>query len=407
MRMNLSSWFAELLLIFLVSPMLPVIAESADDSVKPWFAEWFEPGLDTLILQKWEQSQIDLGWSVARIYTHKPNEGQRLKPKTIVAMLPKESASYPKAFNRLLSYLQDNFPGTRIILCNFYKKDENCPKVLELAQKEKADLIFTIGSESAAAAAKFYVGCGIPVVTCNNKDPVIMGLMNDTEKGSGTNIAYTTLNMTADDMYLWIRKFNPLVTQVAILYDSKHKAVRAAEVEPIKERFSQNRIEVFDVATTGPDKAMDELPILMPDVLNRMQQNDPDLVKSLFLVTSCTSIWEQPAMGLVAKLAGKCPVMSTILDAVDGTEDGALVGIGIDRATAAHLSSVYAGRILSGKSQPQTMPLGRINPPDIAISFKKVKQLGIAIPFDFFEDASFIYGYEGKLVRQSDQRVDE
>jgi len=154
------------------------------------------------------------------------------------------------------------------------------------------------------------------------------------------------------------------------------------------------------VGTEGPKDAVEGINRLLPTVLAEMKKNDPETANSVFLVTSCTSLWEQPGLGEIAKLAGTTPVLSTITDAVSGGADGALIGIGLDRATAGHLAAVYVGRILSGKEKPETMPLGRVSPPDIAISFMKARQIGTAIPFELFENASFVYDYSGQRVQQ-------
>jgi putative ABC transport system substrate-binding protein len=40
-----------------------------------------------------------------------------------------------------------------------------------------------------------------------------------------------------------------------------------------------------------------------------------------------------------------------------------------------------------------------VSPPDIAISFLKAREIGLRVPFSFFERASFVFDYEGKPVR--------
>jgi hypothetical protein len=40
-----------------------------------------------------------------------------------------------------------------------------------------------------------------------------------------------------------------------------------------------------------------------------------------------------------------------------------------------------------------------VSPPDIAISFLKAREIGLKVPFPFFENASFVYDYEGRPVR--------
>ena len=246
------------------------------------------------------------------------------------------------------------------------------------------------------------------MVTCISKDPVLLGLLKDADKGSGNNIAYTTVNMSADALFLWVLKFRPALKRVALLFDRQREDVNIAEVAPLRDLFAKKGIEVIDIDTNGTKTVLTELDAEMPKALQAMQAKDPTFSESIFLITSCNSLWEQPGLGRVVKLAGNCPVLATVTDAVTGDENGALIGIGIDRGSAAHLSAVYAGRILSGKEKPQTMPMGRVTPPDIAISFCKARQIHAAIPFEFFENASFIYDYSGHgaLPAEGEQPVE-
>jgi putative ABC transport system substrate-binding protein len=46
------------------------------------------------------------------------------------------------------------------------------------------------------------------------------------------------------------------------------------------------------------------------------------------------------------------------------------------------------------------LKVGIVSPPDISISFLKAHEIGMRIPFSFFESASFIYDYQGRAVRR-------
>ena len=56
---------------------------------------------------------------------------------------------------------------------------------------------------------------------------------------------------------------------------------------------------------------------------------------------------------------------------------------------------------------PGELPVGIITPPDIAISFAKAREIGLKIPFGFFESATFIYNPDGVLVRDQGQLVEQ
>jgi putative ABC transport system substrate-binding protein len=44
------------------------------------------------------------------------------------------------------------------------------------------------------------------------------------------------------------------------------------------------------------------------------------------------------------------------------------------------------------------LPVGIVSPPDIAINFRKVREIGLNIPFNFVESASKLYDYDGNEV---------
>ena len=46
-----------------------------------------------------------------------------------------------------------------------------------------------------------------------------------------------------------------------------------------------------------------------------------------------------------------------------------------------------------------------VSPPDIAINFRKARQIGLEIPLSFFESATFIYDYEGRVIRDAGQAL--
>ena len=43
--------------------------------------------------------------------------------------------------------------------------------------------------------------------------------------------------------------------------------------------------------------------------------------------------------------------------------------------------------------------VGLVSPPDMAVNFMKAREIGLRVPFSFFEIASFIYGFDGNVVR--------
>ena len=86
-------------------------------------------------------------------------------------------------------------------------------------------------------------------------------------------------------------------------------------------------------------------------------------------------------------------------EVVNGTEASAVLSIGISFESNAHLAAIYAGEVLADRRKAGDLPVGIVSPPDIAINFKKAREIGLRVPFNFFESATYIYGYDGKQVR--------
>ena len=134
-----------------------------------------------------------------------------------------------------------------------------------------------------------------------------------------------------------------------------------------------------------------------------MRRNDPDLKRSVLLVTGSTPVYERIAQ--VNRHAGRVPVVSMLPDVVRPGSDSALLSIGVNQSSAVALAAVYAKDILLGRADPATLPVGTVSPPDLAINFLVAERIGIKIPFSFFESATFVYDPEGRAVIEFGQRV--
>jgi len=94
-------------------------------------------------------------------------------------------------------------------------------------------------------------------------------------------------------------------------------------------------------------------------------------------------------------------------DVVKAGDDSAVMAIGITFDSNAQLAAFYGADVLSGKVKVGDLGVGIVSPPDIAISWRKAREIGMDIPFSFFESASFVYDYEGKMVRYRGKLVDD
>jgi putative ABC transport system substrate-binding protein len=92
-------------------------------------------------------------------------------------------------------------------------------------------------------------------------------------------------------------------------------------------------------------------------------------------------------------------------DVVKAGDESAVLSVGIGFESNAHLAAIYAADVLSGRAKAGELKVGIVTPPDIAINFLKAQEIGLRIPFSFFESAAFVYDYEGLRVRNKGKSV--
>ena len=356
--------------------------------------DWLEISED--VLESWSTEISADRPSVMRV---SPKWRQRDSdiPKRIVGIVPKKSSSYSLAATELLRVLHDRGIYADLSIINFANDIQRGLEILEAAETEQTDLIFSMGSESADLVHRYYSGDRIPVVTCTNKDPVMLGQIGDYESGSGNNIAYTSLNVPLDIQKNYLFRLKPDLVNIGLLYNRNHVQVMATEVIPAQKIFRDIGLHVVDIAVDSTETARQELRERLPEAVVEMKKTDPDLSKSVFWVTSSTAVFSN--MDIVSEYCEPVPVLSSIPNAVTEGEDSAVLAIGIDRRNNAHLAAIYAVTILKGEAQPGELPVGVVTPPDVAINFRIARKIQLKIPFSFVESAAFIYDYDGKLAR--------
>ena len=323
--------------------------------------------------------------------------------KRIVSIVPKKSSSYSLATTELLSVLHNDGIYATVTIINFAKDATRGKEILKFAEDQKTDLIFSIGSESADLVHRYYTGGSIPVVTCTNKDPVMLGQVKDYESGSGTNIAYTSLNVPLEIQNNYLQRLKPKLTNIGLMYNRNHAQVMATEVVPAKATFKELGVNVIDIAVSSRETAKAELAERFLGATAEMKATDPDLSNSVLWLTSSTAVFSN--LETVCEHSGNLPIISSIPNAVKEGEHSAVIAIGIDRRNNAHLAAIYAVAVLKGESKPGELPVGIVTPPDVAINFCVARKIKLKIPISFFESAAFIFDYEGKIARAFGQVI--
>ena len=363
--------------------------------------EWMELERKVKIVWEAELDQKNPAWMT--IKNRGPLAYDDVREKQILVLVPKKSGSYQLAVNTLLKVLYENKINAILNIVHFNKDFDQAEAAVDFAEQQKMDLIFAIGSISVDFVNENYRGGQIPVVTSTNKDPVVLGQLADYEHGSGTNIAFTSLNVPVNIQMQYLLELKPKLRTVGLMYSLDNEQTIATEVMPAKKAMAEHGIIPVDVLVESADTATWDLVQHIPSAIQIMQQHDPELHESIFWITGSTAVFTH--IKLINQFTGNIPVLSSISNVVTEGDDSALLAIGIDRRNNALLASLYAVKILTGVASPGELKLGIVTPPDLAINFRIARKIGLKIPFHFFESAAFIYDYEGKATRAFGQKV--
>jgi putative ABC transport system substrate-binding protein len=357
------------------------------------YSKWFRYG-----------SGIDAAWTLRaspanplQISLRRNAPDLRGPAKRVLVLYPRPSSAYDTAITKILHIFEAKEVNAEFTVVNFQMDDAKGAAAIRYAEQHRFDLIFAMGSESTAWLYDNYQGGSIPVVSVCSKDPVQLGQMQDYTSGSRSNFAFTSLNVPVDVQMAYVRELNPDLKNLAVLVDSKNVSAVQTQAEPIATYARQRGIQVIWGAVQNPAKARDELAQIVRDAVATMRKSDPDLSKSLFWVTGSTSVFLE--IRTINENSDRVPVISVVPEIVRAGTDTAVMAIGISFESNAHLAAIYGVDILQGRVKPGDLKVGVVSPPDIAISFLKAREIGLRVPFNFFESASFVYDYDGRPVR--------
>ena len=383
--------------LFIVAAVFCSIATRATVAEPHPFSKWFKYSPD-----------IENSWDVASDAAQPMYVSLRRKDaagplKRVLVLYPRPSSAYDIAITEILRTFAAKEINSHIEVVNFELNDARGKAALQAAEKNSVDLIFAMGSESAAWLFENYKGGALPVVTVCSKDPVQLGQMKDYDSGSGNNFAFTSLNVPVDVQMSYVRELRPDLKNLAVLIDSKNISAVQTQAEPVSKYLKEKGVQVIWGSVQNPAKAREELTKIIPDAVRAMRQTDPDLSKSLFWVTGSTSVFRE--IRTINQHADRVPVVSVVPEIVTKGPETAVLAIGVSFESNARLAAIYGAQILNGSSVGK-LKVGLVSPPDMAISFLKAREIGMRVPFSFFEIASFVYDYNGEPVRSAAQGLE-
>lgn len=372
--------------LFLMLATVPAVR--ATDS-QP-YAKWFKLTAD--ISHEWNVK----GDSEKPLQVSIQSKNDQDPLRRVLVLYPRASSAYDISITQILQVFANKEINAEFLIINFELDDAKGKIALQQAEKNKFDLVFAMGSESAAWLYEKYRGGALPVVTVCSKDPVLLGQIKDYDSSSGSNFAFTSLNVPIDVQMAYVRDLRPDLKNIAILVDSKNKSAMDTQAKPVEAYAAKNGIKIVWGTVENPTNAREELAKIVPNAVAQMRSNDPDLSKSLFLITGSTSVFNE--IRTINQYSDRVPVVSVIPEIVKAGSDSAVLGIGVSFESNGRLAGIYGAQALAG-AKVGSFKVGLISPPDMAINFLKAREIGLRVPFNFFEIASFVYDYEGKAVR--------
>ena len=391
-RLSLHGIAAGLIALSLATPALAQISSAP--------GKWFR--YSAVIDQAWAVKEVP--GNPLQFEIQRKSKERTAATKRVLVLYPRASSAYDVAITKILQVFETKDLDVGLTAINFNMSDAAGAAAMQFAEKNKYDLIFSMGSESTAWLFEKYRGGRIPVVSVCSKDPVQLGQIKDYERGSGNNFAFTSLNVPVDVQMAYVKELKPDLKNLTVLVDSKNISAVQTQAEPIAAYARERGIQVIWGAIDDPAKAREQLIPIIKSAVQTMRRNDADLSRSLFWLTGSTSVFKE--IRTINEHADRVPVVSVVPEIVTAGADTAVLAIGVSFESNAHLAGIYGADILAARAKPGDLKVGLVSPPDIAISFLKVREIGLRVPFHFYETASFIYNYEGQPVRTVQSKVD-
>jgi len=366
---------------------------------EPLYANWFK--YEAEVTNGWEVLATPGNPNLVTIVRKNPPATSRLR--RVFVLYPRASSAYDVAISKILSVFEEKGINATFTIVNFENDPQRAKAALALAHAGEHELIFSMGSESTAWLFANYRGGRLPVVSVCSKDPVLLGQASDYTTGTETNFAFTSLNVPIEVQMSYVQQLKPKLRNVGILVDRKNVSAIETQVKPLEDYARRHGMRVLDITVQDPARAREELERLVPEAVAGMRKNDPTLDHSVFWITGSTAVFREIAT--INARADRVPVLSVVPEVVTAGDNSAVLSIGVSFESNAHLAALYGVTVLVGDTNVGKLKVGVVSPPDIAINFRKAREIGLRIPFSFFESASYIYDYEGRRVRSKGRAV--
>lgn len=326
--------------------------------------------------------------------------------KDILILLSKTSSAYSISINTMLSELCTQNINCHITIRQILKSNSQ-NEFLQSITHKKPDLIFSMGSAATEFLHTKYNGEGkIPVVSVCSKDPHLMGLLKEDSMPT-YNIAYTSLDVPVTLQMKYMKSIVEELKFIVILYAKSNSSAIKTQVNPLITICDSLHIKYSEVIVTKTesDDIKKELTHKTDSLAILINSDITYKDRSLFWITGCTKVFEN--IDVINQSARTIPVLSAMPSVVKEGENSAALSIGVSFENNALKAVDYGVKILKGINKPSDFEVGKVTPPDIAINFMRIKHCGdwLKIPFNLFENATFVYDYNGICRRRNGKTV--
>lgn len=321
-----------------------------------------------------------------------PNVGR----KRIFVLYPSASYAYDIAISTVLQSFAEKRLNVEFTAFTYGGRSDIGKQALALAEGGY-NLILAMGSQSTAWLWQNYKDKRLPVVSICAKDPVVLGQMAGYDKGSATNFAFTSLNTPVQVQMGYLLELKPTLKSIGILVDSRNVSAVETQAKPVADFMRGRGVQVIDVSIDGTSQVREQLVAKIRDAVQSMRKSDPELQNSAFWITGSTSVFNE--IGTINLAAERVPVLSVVPEVVKPGDSSAVLSIGVSFESNAFVASTYAEKILTGKAAAGELRVGVISPPDIAVNMRRARDIGLSLPFSWFESAAYVYDYDGRAVR--------
>ncbi len=159
------------------------------------------------------------------------------------------------------------------------------------------------------------------------------------------------MNLPADITLSFLRRFKPSLTQIGVLYAKSNTSAYLTQFLPLQKEAEKQGVTVFpiEVDENNPELA---LQYVMQTTVESMKVNDGNLRQSLLWLTGSSSLLNR--LDEINLYSEQLPLLTAVPDAVNGTQQSALMSVGVGFENNAHQAALYGIEVLK---RAQHLPL--------------------------------------------------